>query len=84
MARYRNQIETPPTEAAQPRAYRVFNLMESVIALPYYDENGQVNHLSLRVQGRGGQRPPILGAAAITDRIRELVRKKIIRLEAIK
>lgn len=72
------------TQAQAPTAYRVINLTESVMPLPYYDETGSAKTLHLRVQGRGGQVPPVIPSVAVTDRMRELVKRRLIRLEKVK
>lgn len=61
--------------------YKVVNLTESAVQVPYYNPNGELEYLHLRLQGKGGQKPPVIPAAAITERALDLVKKKIIRLD---
>lgn len=73
-------------ESVEPKApatlYRVVNLTESPVQVPVYNEKGELEYLHLRLQGRGGQEPPTLPAYGVTDAAKELVRRKVIRLDS--
>jgi len=71
--------------AAKPvRGYRVINCTETILAVQYYNDQGKTAYLNLRLQGRGGQVPPVVSPQAITEQMRDLQKKRIIRLEPVK
>lgn len=76
------KLERKPTTA--PRGYRIHNNTEGLLAVPYFNSEGKTAYLNLRIQGRGGQVPPTLPSEAITDQMRELQKKRMIRLEIVK
>lgn len=76
--------EVVEKKVSAPRVYRIINNTESVLSIQYYNREGKVEYLNLRIQGRGGQVPPVLPAEAITQHMRDLQKKKIIRLEPLK
>ena len=63
--------------------YRIINLTESVKAVPYYNSKGQKSFLNLRIQGRGGQTPPILEEFQITEKMRKLEKMNLIKIEKV-
>jgi hypothetical protein len=60
--------------------YEIRNLTESTFPVQVFDDNGQIMNISIRVQGRFGQKPPVIASTAITDQLRELQKKKLIKL----
>lgn len=74
--------QTAPARAV--RGYRIHNNTEGILAVQYFDKQGKIAYLNLRIQGRGGQVPPTLPPEAITDQMRDLQKKRIIRLEVVK
>lgn len=65
-------------------SYSVKNLTQSVFPVEVYDENGQVKNLQIRIQGRGGQTPPVILSTAVTEQMRSFVKKGFLRLIEVK
>ena len=63
--------------------YKVINCVESIQSVPYFTDEGKTAYLNLRIQGKGGQVPPVIASEAVTDGMRALVKKKMIRLEKV-
>lgn len=80
---FEEKVQKPvPSEA--PRGYRIHNMTESILPVPIYDATGKTVFLNLRIQGRGGEAPPTIRPEQVTDRMRELVRRRMLRLEKVK
>lgn len=88
MKKFAKREETQSEQRTEvPRAvrgYRIVNCKEAVLAVPYFSPEGKLAYLNLRIQGRGGQVAPTLPPEAITPQMRELQKKRVIRLEPVK
>jgi hypothetical protein len=80
------KLEAPEVEGEEGAApsgttmYAVENLTQTMMTIPIFNENGQADHLHLRLQGRNGQKPPVIPSTAVTDKMRTLEKKRLIRL----
>lgn len=73
-------VETPATPT---ESFRIVNLKESIQSVPVFDENGETSYLHLRLQGRNGQKPPVIESWQITEQLKGLERRGFIRIEKI-
>lgn len=60
--------------------YEIRNLKQATFPIPFYNENGQQEYLTLLLQGRKGQTPPVVASTAITAGMREMEKNGFIRL----
>lgn len=80
----RNKIAIPQTtikpEEKAVKKFKVVNLIEAHQPVPYKDKDGKTRYLNLRIQGRGGQTPPVLSETALHTGMDKLVKKGYIKL----
>lgn len=77
------KVESETKDESQTNKYKIINLIESIQAIPYFNAKGQKSFLNLRMQGKGGQTPPVLEEWQITEKMRKLEKKNFIKLEKI-
>lgn len=70
-------------EGQETVQYEVRNLTQNILAVQYFNEEGKPAYLHLRIQGRGGQTPPVIPATAVTDQMKELEKNRLIKLVKI-
>lgn len=70
----------PEEKGSGPEQYEIRNLTESTFPVQVFDDNGQIKNIYIRVQGRFGQKPPVVASTGITDHLRDLQKKKLIKL----
>lgn len=70
-------------EAKKEEFVKVINRIEAVQSVPYYNDNGELVYLNLRIQGKGGQTPPVIKSTAIPDALRNIEKKGLIKLERV-
>lgn len=77
---FQEEIKTPGTP---PETYRVLNLKEAIQSVPVFNEEGKIDYLHVRLQGRKGQNPPVIQSWQITEQLRNLEKRGFIRIEKI-
>lgn len=60
--------------------YEIRNLKQTVFPVAFFNDEGKKETLYIRIQGRRGQTPPIVGSTGITDEMRDLERRGFIKL----
>ena len=75
-----NEAKSEAVQSEGPQNYQILNLTQNVFPVPYFNDEGKLDHLQLRLQGRGGQKPPVIPSTAITDGMRNLEKRRFIRL----
>lgn len=82
-----NKKETNETEYQAPEPvdstlelFEIKNLTETTFPVQVFDDTGNVVNINLRVQGRFGQKPPVIASTGITDQLRDLEKKRMIKL----
>ena len=79
--RKREEVKDEPAIAEQ--MYELQNLTQSVIPVQYYTAEGRMSYMHLRIQGRGGEPRPVIHSYSVTDHMRTLVRKGLIKLNKV-
>lgn len=74
------EMNSPEPIVDSTEMFQVRNLTEMTFPLQIFDDSGQITNLSIRIQGRMGQKPPVIRKTQITDQARELEKKRIIKL----
>lgn len=80
------KLNTPAVMKAPEKSvkkFKVINLVESHLPVPYVTKNGTKRFLNLRIQGKGGQVPPVIGEDSMHEGIHKLVKKGFIKLEEV-
>lgn len=76
------KVETE-TKSRAPQ-YRILNLTQKMFPVPVYDSKGEIKFMNLRLQKRRrGQTPPVIAEKSITPALRQLEKKRMIKLEQI-
>lgn len=74
------QREVPRENPARESMVQIKNLQEKSFLLPVLQDDGTTKNLSVRVQGRGGQKPPVIKKKFVSERMRDLARRKLIKI----
>lgn len=76
----KKKMETAPVGEAVLDQYKIVNLEESVYPVHVYNDEGKEETLTLRLQGRGGQKPPVIKSTQITEHLRSLEKRGWLKL----
>lgn len=65
-------------------SYRLINCTQSILAVPYFNDQGKQAYLNVRIQKRRASVPPVISQTAVTPGMRAMQKRKLIRLELVK
>lgn len=72
------------SQVSKPNHFKIINLTQKMFPVPIYDSKGEIKFLNLRLQKRRrGQTPPVVSSQAITPALRQLEKKRMIKLEKV-
>lgn len=83
MAKKKDSFQLEQQPSYQPNDFKVINLTEKILPVQIFNDQGKVEYLQLRIQGRGGQVPPVVQGTQITDHMRDLQKKKLILIQPV-
>lgn len=64
-------------------SFEVKNLTKDILPVPYFKVPGRVSNLHVRIQGRGGQKPPVVTLSQVTPEMREMEKRGLIKLNKV-